>query len=282
MKSELYPLVFEPDIHPTRWGVERWLVSAHEFAPSVIANGPLRGNSLREVMPDLKVLVKVLDVKHRLSLQVHPNESNAAATGGEPKTELWHVLQSEKGASIIAGFRARVNESKLLRALATETVEKIVRSHRVAAGETCFIPGGLVHALGGGLKVFEVQQSSNSTYRLYDWGLVGADGRPRPLHVAESLKTLDYSLELGRVENGAFECPAFAFREFPHSESGAFEPIARHRIYFVKGGTFVIESPRLDRSFVLVHDSAFLLPAGIGATYSSIRGAGELIEVTAP
>ena len=278
----LYPLVFESDIHPTRWGVERWLVSAHEYAPSVIANGPLRGRSLRDVLPSLGVLVKILDVRDSLSLQVHPNERNAAATGGEPKTELWHILQAEMGASIIAGFREGTGEVELRRALATGDFESIVRRHRVSAGETCFIPGGLVQALGGGLKVFEVQQSSNSTYRLHDWGLVGDDGKPRAIHVPEALATLDYSLGLGTAACGAFECAAFAYREMPRAASARLEPSPRHRIYFVKGGTFIIDSPALERRIVLVHDSAFLLPAFTAADYCSVRGAGELIEVTAP
>ena len=220
---KLYPLLFEENVHTALWGSEEWLVSGHHTSPSVIANGPLKGRTLewaasefgRVLMGErapsdtcFPLLFKMIDAHDRLSVQVHPNEQTAKTAGGEPKTEMWYVL--DHPAPIYAGLAAGTTPADVEDAVHTGRFEEIVVKHDARPGDVLFIPGGLVHAIGAGACVYEVQQSSNTTYRLYDWGRVGADGRPRALHVAESLKTIDFSLPVPEPI-AAVDCPFFRF-----------------------------------------------------------------------
>ena len=182
-----YPLRFVPDVHRTLWGSETWEVSAHPSSPSVIENGALAGRSLAKVAPGFPLLVKTIEAHRRLSVQVHPNERTAPLTGGEPKTEMWCILGTDgPDRAIYAGFRAGTTARDVDEAIVDGRFEELLVRHAVKPGEVYFIPGGLVHAIGEGVKLHEVQQSSNTTYRLYDWGRLDAAGRPRQLHVAES------------------------------------------------------------------------------------------------
>ena len=220
---KLQPLFFEPNLHAALWGHEEWLVSGHHTSPSVIADGPLRGRTLewaaaefgRELMGTrapfadrFPLLFKMIDAHDRLSVQVHPSEASAPRVGGEPKTEMWYVL--DRPAPIYAGLAAGTTPADVEDAVHTGRFEEIVVRHDARPGDVLFIPGGLVHAIGAGARVYEVQQSSNTTYRLYDWGRVGADGRPRTLHVAESLMTIDFSLPVPEPR-AEVSCPFFKF-----------------------------------------------------------------------
>jgi len=179
---------FEQDIHKALWGEESWLVSAHPSAPSRIRDD---GRTLRDILPGFPLLVKCIRAERRLSVQVHPNEVTAASVGGEPKTEMWCVL---KAGPIFAGFRPGVTKEDVRRAVDDGSFEELLVRFDARVGECYYIPGGLVHAIGEGTSVYEVQQSSDTTFRLYDWGRVGSDGRPRPLHVREALAAMDLSL----------------------------------------------------------------------------------------
>lgn len=203
-----YPLKFEPNFHPALWGGESWVVSAHEAGPGVIANGSLKGKTLREVMPDFPLLFKVIEAKTRLSVQVHPNEVTRKVTGGDPKTEMWCMLDD---GFIYAGLKPGVGPAEIEAAVESGSFEELMVRHDAKAGDVFFIPGGLVHAIGDNARIFEVQQSSNTTFRLYDWGRVGADGKPRELHVAKSLQAIDYSLKAPEAV-AAVKCRFFDFR----------------------------------------------------------------------
>ena len=222
--AELYPLTFRPNLHAALWGTESWEISAHSSSPSVVAEGPLAGCALdalaarfgralvgakapREgVFP---LLFKVIDARRRLSVQVHPNEATRALTGGEPKTEMWHVLGGR--GPIFAGLRPGTTPACIEEDVRTGRFEETLVRHDAREGLTLFIPGGLVHAIGEDVCVYEVQQSSNTTYRLYDWGRVDANGRPRPLHVDASLKSIDFSLP-PPAPRADVACPFFRFR----------------------------------------------------------------------
>ena len=139
------------------------------------------------------ILVKWLDCQERLSLQVHPPASIAASLRGEPKTENWFIARAEPHATLMAGLKRGVTEAQFKQALETGTLESLVHTLRVQAGESIFIPSGRIHAIGAGNLILEIQQNSDTTYRVYDWGRVGLDGRPRELHVAESLASTDFA-----------------------------------------------------------------------------------------
>jgi mannose-6-phosphate isomerase len=145
------------------------------------------------------LLFKLIDARDRLSVQVHPNTANAALTGGEPKTEMWVVLDRAPGASLYAGLAEGVSPASLRTALADGTAASQLVRLAVEPGQALFIPGGLVHAIGAGCLIYEVQQNSNTTYRLFDWNRTGADGKPRQLHLEESFKTIDWTLRPPRM-----------------------------------------------------------------------------------
>ncbi len=139
------------------------------------------------------ILVKWLDCQDRLSLQVHPPAAIAPSLGGEPKTENWFIARAEPHATLMVGLKRGVTEADFKQALANSTLESLVHTLPVQAGESIFIPSGRLHAIGAGNLILEIQQNSDTTYRVYDWGRVGLDGRPRDLHVAESLASTNFN-----------------------------------------------------------------------------------------
>ena len=184
-------LSFEKSVHTALWGTESWEISAFECDPSRIAAGDARGKTLPEVYPDFPLLFKVIDAKTRLSVQVHPNETTCKLTGGDPKTEMWCALSD---GPIYAGLKPGTTAAEVAAAVESGRFEELLVRHEATFGDVFYIPGGLVHAIGDGVRLYEVQQSSNTTFRLYDWGRVGADGRPRELHVEKGLQATDCSL----------------------------------------------------------------------------------------
>lgn len=204
-------LRFEKDVHRALWGHEEWLVCAHPSAPGRIVGG--EGKTLRDVCPGFPLLVKKICAKDRLSVQVHPNDETAKTVGGEPKTEMWCVLEP---GPIFAGFRPGVTKQDVERAVADGTFEELLVRFDAKRGECYFIPGGLVHAIGEGTSVYEVQQSSDTTYRFYDWDRKDKEGRKRPLHIEESFRSLDYTIPPPRVhQKDVMNTPFFRMRVVP-------------------------------------------------------------------
>jgi mannose-6-phosphate isomerase len=183
---------------------ESWEISAHPDGPSVVASGPLAGRSLSELARDFPaellgtkyvgqpfpLLIKLIDAEQDLSVQVHPHDENAHLTGGQPKTEAWYILDCQPGAQLIAGLAEGVDREALREALPTAAVEALLRRIPVAPGDTVYMPGGRVHAICAGELILEVQQSSNTTYRLYDWGRRDSEGNPRELHIEQGLQVI--------------------------------------------------------------------------------------------
>ena len=188
---------------------ESWEISDRPGAMSVIANGPLAGKDLRWLMqhhaaallgPRLArrhkafpLLIKILDAQDKLSLQVHPPRRVAARLGGEPKTEMWFITHAEPGADLYVGLKRGVTRAEFERRIEDGTVARCFQRLRVRAGDAMFLPSGRVHAIGAGNVIFEIQQNSDTTYRVFDWNRVGLDGTPRDLHVAESLASIDFA-----------------------------------------------------------------------------------------
>jgi mannose-6-phosphate isomerase len=139
------------------------------------------------------LLVKIIDAQDKLSLQVHPPANIAAKLGGEPKTEMWYVAEAAPGAEIFVGLKHGVTRAEFERHIADGTVAECFHRIESKKDAALFLPSGRVHAIGGGNVIFEVQQNSDTTYRVYDWHRVGLDGKPRELHVAQSLASIDFN-----------------------------------------------------------------------------------------
>ncbi|MBA3849116.1 MAG: mannose-6-phosphate isomerase [Opitutus sp.] len=185
---------------------ESWeIVDRPEAQSVVVPGGRHEGLTLRELIatraPEIMgphwsperrfpILVKWLDCRERLSLQVHPPASIAAALGGEPKTENWFIAHAEPGAAVLAGLQPGVDAARFRAALADNSAESLVLRHETRTGDSILIRSGVMHAIDGGNLILEIQQNSDTTYRCYDWGRMGTDGRPRQLHLEQSLACL--------------------------------------------------------------------------------------------
>jgi mannose-6-phosphate isomerase len=193
---------------------ESWEISDRPGDESVVSNGPLAGRTLRslieaesgDVLGDaapteqgrFPLLCKILDARERLSLQVHPPPR--AKHLGEPKTEMWYIADADPGAELFVGLKPGSTRQTFERALAAGQVADCFHRIAVRAGDAMFLPSGRVHAIGAGLVIFEIQQNSDTTFRVYDWDRIGLDGKPRTLHVKESLDSIDFSdIEPGLV-----------------------------------------------------------------------------------
>lgn len=214
---------FEKDIHTALWGHEEWLVSAHSSAPGRIVGEC--GRTLRDVKADFPLLVKKIKADMRLSVQVHPNDETAKTVGGEAKTEMWCVLEP---GIIFAGFKPGTTAAEIEQAVKDGSFENLLVRFDAKPGECYFIPGGLVHAIGENTTVYEVQQSSNTTFRLYDWGRIGADGKPRQLHVKEGLAAMNVALPAPTPSNSV-DCPYFTFSKV---SAGTLPPSDSWRVVY--------------------------------------------------
>lgn len=229
--SSLYPIRFKPVLKETLWGGsalrerygkraragtligESWEISGMPGASSVVANGFLKGNTLEEItevyMGDIvgeavfekygnefPLLVKFIDARNRLSIQVHPDDRLAAerhhAWG---KTEMWYVIDAAPGAVIYTGFRKKTTKEEYLEHLSSKRLEELINVTEVSRGDVFFIPAGMVHAIGAGVLLTELQQNSDVTYRIYDWDRTDASGKPREMHTALALDAINFSLD---------------------------------------------------------------------------------------
>lgn len=266
-----YILRFAKSVRTALWGEERWLVSAHPAMPGVIANGPLSGMRLDAVLPGFPIVVKRILSHDRLSVQVHPNERTAALSGGEPKTEAWLALGDSQ---VYAGFVAGATPGEVSAAAASGSgVERLLALHGLRKGESILIRGGLVHAIGPGADLLEVQQSSDTTYRFYDWGRVGPDGRPRELHVASALAAADFTLPAPSAADGV-SCPFFTMRQCRVSGEMTLSAADGHRCIYVAEGEVSAEGE------TFAAGELALVPRGLEARLSSSGAA--VVEISAP
>ena len=213
---------------------ESWDVVDRPEAMSVIEKGDFAGKSLRELIEEFPeeimgkgydsnrpfpILVKWLDCSDRLSLQVHPPAEVAPELGGEPKTENWYIADCQPNASLIVGLKNGVTRDDFERRLEAGTLEECVHRFPVSPGESILVESGRIHAIDAGNLILEIQQNSDTTYRVYDWGRVGLDGSPRQLHVEESLKCIDWNdfepetIRPGSGESLLADCPEFRLRK---------------------------------------------------------------------
>ena len=225
----LYPLFFEPVFRDYIWGgrnletllgraipdgvvAESWEISGHPSSPTRVENGPLAGQTLPQVQEQLgealvgtrsrwatergkfPLLVKLLDANRRLSVQVHPSDEYALAhEGGElGKAEMWYVLYARQGAELIYGLSRHTDAAQFRAALEDGRLSDLLHRIPIRPGDVISVPTGTIHALLEGTLVAEIQQNSDTTYRVYDWGRMGHDGKPRPLHVDKAVEVIDW------------------------------------------------------------------------------------------
>lgn len=235
---------------------EAWLLSAHPDGESVIADGKYEGIPFREYLQteengaEFPILVKLIDAVQTLSVQVHPDDAYARVHERDHgKNELWTVLESEPGAYLYVGFSRGVTKEEVRRRVADGTIEEVLQRIPTHTGDMIYIPAGTVHAIGAGNLILEVQQSSNATYRLYDYQRRGPDGKPRPLHLEKALDVLN---------GGRYEAPAL-------------QPAPQ--------GTRTAECPYFSVSLQTV-DGCYALPMADGrfASVVCVRGEGSLLR----
>ena len=218
------PLTFEPIFQERIWGSrklaslfgknlpgdktigESWEIVDRPEAQSVVRHGPFRDRTLHELWmhdretvfgrvsdaPRFPLLIKLLDAHDQLSLQVHPPEKIATKLGGEPKTEFWYVASAIPGARLFVGLRRAVTRERFEEAVRARTVADLVHTVEVKTGDSIFLPAGRFHAVGAGNVLVEIQQNSDTTYRVYDWDRVDDNGKPRQLHVDQALQSIDF------------------------------------------------------------------------------------------
>lgn len=243
----MYPLLFNPNLYAKVWGGRRltvwkalppcaepvgesWEVSGMPSAVSVIANGDWRGRTLTDIIrenprdilggsvarrfgAELPLLVKIIDAQRDLSVQVHPDDTMARRHGlHNGKTEMWYVIDAKPGAYLYAGFREKLTDKDYMRRIADGTICEALARHEVHPGDVFFLPAGRVHAICSGILLAEVQQSSDTTYRIYDYNRPGLDGKPRQLHTALAAEALnfevlpEYRTVYGRATHRAMPC----------------------------------------------------------------------------
>lgn len=183
---------------------EGWMLSCHKDGENRIENGQYKGKTLSEALDLLgneslgtnaqafdrfPILIKLIDAKKDLSVQVHPDNDYALRVEGEyGKTECWYILDCDEGAELIYGFKQKITQEEFKQRVADNTFLEVVNKVKVHKGDLFFIEAGTLHAIGGGILLAEIQQNSNTTYRVYDYGRLGADGKPRPLHTEKAVE----------------------------------------------------------------------------------------------
>jgi mannose-6-phosphate isomerase len=276
---------------------ESWEIVDRPEAQSLVAGGRFAGRTLRELLQNeaadvmgpawpadqpFPILVKWLDCRERLSLQVHPPAGIAPALGGEPKTENWYIAATSGDAQLIVGLKAGTTRDRFAQALAAGTLEDCVHRFPVAAGDSILVHSGTVHAIDGGNLILEIQQNSDTTYRVYDWGRLGLDGQPRQLHIAESLASIEWDVvepEPVRAANEAAviaNAAEFVIRRVPLAagETLRFAAGEQARLLSVVVGAVTADTAAADR---LVVGDNVLLPHAGSFTFTATEPAVVLV-----
>ncbi len=267
--GEAWEVVDRPD--------DRGLVATGEHAGSTLhelwsqRREELFGAGLEEAGPDFPLLLKVLDARRHLSVQVHPPTSVATRLGGEAKTEMWYVLAAEPGAKLFVGVKEGVSRESFERAVEEGETEGTLHALEPKVGEFLFIPSGRLHAIGAGLVLFEMQQNSDTVYRVFDWNRVGLDGAPRQLHTQEALQCIDFddvTPSMGEAQGELLvDCDHFRVERWaiePGAARGGGED--RFALYTVVEGAVDCGASTFGPG------RSFLLPVG-GAPLKAPRGA---------
>ena len=322
--KSLYPLQFEPILKERIWGGDRlktvlwkktrtkhcgesWELSGVQDHVSVVANGFLQGNNLQEVieiyMGDLlgekiydrfgiefPVLIKFIDAHDDLSIQVHPDDQMAFDRHGAfGKTEMWYVMEAGRDSSLIVGFNQQMNREKYMQALEKKKLKEIMNFEKVSVGDVFFIPAGRVHAIGKDILLAEIQQTSDVTYRIYDWDRTDDSGKPREMHTELALDAIDYSLhntyktQYQKPSNATAElikCPYFTTSLvcFDRPVEKDYQVLDSFVIYICTSGACSIRWGT-DESLNIRKGDTVLIPAVLEEIQLAPTEATELLEV---
>jgi len=321
--NTLYPLKFNPILKEMIWGGKRlkevlnkeslsdkigesWELSGVEGNISVVANGFLKGNTLEEIieiyMGDLlgekvyekfglefPLLIKFIDANDALSIQVHPDDKLAAERHQSfGKTEMWYVLDHEPEAELIVGFNQVMTKDKYVEALNNGKIKDILNSIKVNKGDVFFLPAGRVHAIGAGMMIAEIQQTSNITYRIYDWDRVDSKGNARELHTDLAVDAIDYSYikdyttpykvqENKTVPLLACEYFSTQFLKLNQKVEKDYTLIDSFVIYMALEGAFTIIFPEGEE--IVIKGETVLIPADLKFITIQPQGEASLLEV---
>lgn len=320
----LYPLKFEPILKSRIWGGDKlqtiyhkknsqdsligesWELSALEGDESVVVNGDLAGNTINELieiyMDDLlgqkvfdrygthfPLLFKLIDANDKLSIQVHPSDELAEEKHDSfGKTEMWYVIDAEEGAELIVGFTEKLTEASFRKHIQAGTLESVLKREKVHAGDVFFIPAGLVHAIGKGILLAEIQQASDVTYRLYDYKRLDANGNERELHVEEAIQAIDFDMN-SKVKVGyeqkinavspLVDSAYFIVNKinFDKSMSRDYSDLESFVVFMCVQGEFQIEYP--DGLISVSQGETVLLPAEMEGVNLVAKTTVEILEV---
>ena len=330
MSISIYPLRFAASLHETLWGGQRLQREGWKRLPSpdvaigesweteisnVCQNGPYAGRTLGELVNELDaallgtqamrifgrrfpLLAKFIDANAKLSVQVHPNDAFAATheCGMLGKTECWYILAAEPGATIVHGFKATTSRAAVQQAIEQNYLETLLHEEVVFPGDVIFVPAGTVHAIGGGIMLYELQEYSDLTYRMYDYGRLTAAGAPRELHIERSLDIAHYGASpavkvqaVSLIHDAQYNerclvaCPYFVMRETTLSPDGYMKSkTAGSCIILTSLGAemLVRYGDTLERAETLARGETMILPADLGSY--TIEGKGTFVYSYVP
>lgn len=321
MSTNLYPLKFQPILKTKIWGGnkletllnkksslsnvgESWEISDVDGNVSTVSNGFLKGKTLNELLHIYKsdlvgvnnfeqfeykfpLLIKFIDANKDLSIQLHPNDAIALKRHNSfGKTEMWYVMQADTDSNIIVGFNQNIDKKKYQQHLKDKTLTKILNFEKVKSGDTYFINVGRIHAIGAGVMLAEIQQTSDITYRVYDWDRVDEKGNKRELHNDLAIDAIDFNLDKDyKIEypnkknttNTVVKCPYFTTNYLlinsilnKENTHGSFV------IYMCVNGQVIIETKNYSET--INKGETILLPAAV-KTYKLISNNAELLEI---
>lgn len=303
----MYPIKLTPAFKDYLWGgtrlrddfgkdcdydkvAESWELSCHKDGASVVANGEHAGKTLAQYIEtegkailgkncerfeQFPILIKLIDAKDNLSVQVHPNNEYAQRVEGEyGKTEMWYIVDCDEGAELLYGFKKEVTKEEFASRIKDNTLLEITQSVPVKKGDVFFIEAGTLHAIGKGILIAEIQQNSNTTYRIYDYGRVGADGKPRELHIDKAVEVTDlcpakpYPVTEAFEENGAVKrllskCEYFTVYSVDVAEKACFnaDETSFHNVLILEGNAELVCG---DTTLALKKGDSVFVPANCG------------------
>lgn len=321
----LYPLKFEPIFRDKIWGGQKiktvlnkdfgdipncgelWALSGYPGSESIVANGFLAGNDLNELvevyMDELvgeriheiygnvfPLLIKILDANDWLSIQVHPDDNLARQRDLEGgKTEMWYVLQAEENSKLIAGFNQKINQNVYLQKLKDKELTEIMNFEEVKAGDVYYMPAGRVHALGPGILLAEIQQTSDTTYRIFDWDRVDDSGKGRNLHLQDAMAAIDF--EIPESYKSSYVKKKNETASLVKSEHFVtnlidmdaqlekdFSEVDSFVIYLCAEGAFELDDEKSDKLIIEAGETV-LIPASATKIYLTPLNKAKLLEV---
>ncbi len=277
---------------------EAWVLSCHKDGPSIVADGEHKGEYLSNLLSshkellgtncknyeDFPILIKLIDAKKSLSIQVHPDDEYALLNEKQyGKTEMWYILDANEGAFLYQGFEHEISRQEFEERIRNNTLTQVLNKLYVKKGDVVFIPPGTLHAIGEGILIAEIQQSSNVTYRIYDYGRLGADGKPRQLHIEQALEVtkLEKPLKYVSPNEHLVSCRFFDVDHYDISDENKVELKADEKSFvhmLVTEGEALVSSD--EQKLEIKKGESLFIPAGTDKV--SVIGKAEIIITRIP